>query len=187
MLSRCASPVRLALRTQRLTGIATRVRLFHLAGQDSVDFLKEHITGLKVDQTDAQPTDSIKVLLHADRRPKVLSSGVMHYGPALLACSSASLHDQHTATLGTGELGILSLQQRSPDRVVDLPLPVEQGLQMVNSLEFVRKVTTLAGLSASHAIEKQAAETLHELWQVFEKCEGTWFTFGLNINGSVSL
>lgn len=160
----------------------TTVRHFNVTGQDAIKLIRQH-TSTKITESDETNSSSLKILLHADRRGKVLSSNEIHYGPALLGASSSRLDSLDQGKFGEGELGILQAQKDDPQSVIDLPFTIETGLQSEDVSKFVSQLASKANVSIGEAAKKEATEIIQNLYGIYSRFEGVWFTFELVFDG----
>ncbi|CAO1624249.1 unnamed protein product [Sympodiomycopsis kandeliae] len=119
-------------------------------------------------------SESLSLLLHADRRPKsvrVDGTEKTHFGPALLVCNSLDLQDEKGKMLGAGDLGILKLQSQRPVRVLDVPISIEVGPRVDEIVEGIADKFELTADKASHL-----KELINTLWNAFDTCQGIWFS-----------
>lgn len=176
------------------------LRHFHLADQESTTFLKSHLSDVSIrlqsskkGHVDSKTSKAIKVLLHADRRPKsvppfrCISPIKTHFGPALLGCHESHLQEIDESKLGKGDLGILQLQSQQSARVVDLPIMLEDGLKLDKAFGFLLRMAPIAGMSVPEPLQWKAAEVLQRIYKVFSRFEGIWFTFELGLDQDVSM
>lgn len=164
------------------------VRHFNVLGQDAIKLIQQH-TNTKNVEAGKSDSSSLKLLLHADRRGKLSSSNEIHYGPALLGSASSRLGSLDKEKFGQGELGILQAQKDDPKSVIDLPFTIEKGLQSEEVSEFVSQLASKANVSISEASQKEAVEIIQNLWSIYSRFEGVWFTFQLAFDdkGKVSV
>lgn len=171
------------------------IRNFHIQGRNADSFLAPILDNTAV--TSGEPkcirsyetTKSINVLLHADRRPKRVPAVQptdpirIHYGPALLGCQSSVIPKFDQTRFGCGDLGVLSLQEQSPQLVVDLPILLENGLELDKAYGFLLRMVPIAGISVTEPKQWQAAHVLQQIWNIFSTCQGIWFSFRFDFSG----
>lgn len=144
-------------------------------------------------KVDTKVNKAIKVLLHADRRPKSVppfrntSPIKTHFGPALLGCHESHLKEIDRSKLGQGDLGILQLQSKQLARVVDLPIMLDDELKLDKAFGFLLRMAPTAEMSVPEPLQWKAAEVLQRLYNVFAGFEGIWFTFELSLDKDVSM
>lgn len=165
----------------------TSVRHFNVTGQDAIKLIKQHTSTQKVQANSSTPSSSsssssLKLLLHADRRGKIVSSNKIHYGPALLGTSTSRLETLDHSKFGQGELGILQAQKDDPKSVIDLPFTIEHGLKADELSTFLSDLTSKAKISIDESVKKEAVKMIQNLWSIYSRFEGVWFTFELHFD-----
>jgi succinyl-CoA synthetase beta subunit len=185
-----------ALRQNRLDlflrHVGTGSRHFSLMGENAIKVLGGRVEGtgalVIANNSEHKSTKAIKVLLHADRRPKQIPPVQsvepikQHFGPALIGCdANASFFKGRQ--YGEGELGVLDYQQERPSAVVDVPISLDHGLKLDRAFGFLLRMAPIAGLSVTEPLQWKAAEMLCRVWEAFRDLEGVWFTFELCFDG----
>ncbi|PWN51803.1 succinyl-CoA synthetase-like protein [Violaceomyces palustris] len=180
-------------------------RHLHTNGKGAEEFLRQRLPQAQLEfassaPSSSKPSTSFSFLLHADRRPQLVEGGgvdKVHFGPSLLASPRSELVASLPALLqgqgeriqagyGLGDKGLTKLQSTHPEKVLQIPIKYQQGgLSRQDSSLFLKRLVASASAGAkppppiSEASIEVASEMLTSFWNVFDSCEGIWFTFDL--------
>lgn len=173
----------LVLRSQRLFD-----RHFSLQAKAAASFLSDHV-GLQqvtAEVSSGKASSDLAILLHADRRPQALPDGSVRFGPSINVCAASDLPPSDSAGLGAGDLGIMKLQQREPQKVQQRGIEISDEWSQGEAGELLKEVSTMSGIEVSEANRNEAAAVLLKMWTLFRECEGIWFTLQLALSKEAS-
>lgn len=168
--------------------VPSGTRDFHLESKDVSAFLSKAGANLpptiKIETTSPSAAagagggKGVAVLISADRDPQQSwpSSGDgargRFFGPSILSAPVSALASLDKTFFGKGGLGLLKLRQQNPGAIAHVAVR--------------SKTSTLSPDQLSplvHRLGVEAQNVVAELWKVFDKYEGLWFTFTLMPTG----
>lgn len=170
--------MRNAYRAALTVRIPSSVRDFHLESKDIPTFLSKAgvklPSSVKIESGPATSDKGVAVLISADRDPQSSwpsgSKGEgKFYGPSILSAPLSSLSPLDSTYFGKGGLGLLKLRQKSPSSIAHAAVRSNSTSLPSDSLE-----------SLVHGLGSEAATVVEEMWKVFDKFEGLWFTFTIS-------
>lgn len=186
MLSRTLTRAVLGLRWATQPKLATRASIaardFHLQSKDIPKFLKEAGAALpssvKINSSSSMNvSEGVAVLISADRDPQPTwpngEGKGKFYGPSILSAPLTSLSSLDSTYFGKGGLGLLNLRRQNPSVIAHATVRSNTPSLPNSELE-----------SLVHGLGKDASSIIQELWKVFDKHEGLWYTFILQPSSS---
>ncbi|KAJ1028455.1 hypothetical protein NDA16_001621 [Ustilago loliicola] len=156
-------------------------RDFHLQSKDIPKFLTEAgvtlPSSVKIESSSTTASEGVAFLISADRDPQPTwpngEGKGKFYGPSILFAPLSSLSSLDSTYFGQGGLGLLSLRRKNPSAVAHATLRSNTSSLPDSQVE-----------SLVHGLDSDASSVVQELWKVFDRQEGLWFTFILQPSSS---